>query len=143
MRKNNFLNLEKAKNLLIEKNCTLVLVNDNQIFESKERGVKPLIEKFKDDNSYEEFSVADKVVGKGAAFIYLLLKIKYIHAFIISKPALKILTENDVFITYDTLVDNIINRNKDGICPIEECVLNENNPKYAYNLIIEKLKNLK
>lgn len=63
--------------------------------------------------------LADKVVGKGAAALMVLGKIKEIHADIISRPALSMLKANHLTVTYTTLVDNITNRQGTGICPVE------------------------
>ena len=39
---------------------------------------------------------------------------------------------------YGTLVPNIINRDKTGICPMEEAVLGVDDIKKAYEILIEK-----
>ncbi|MBQ9781586.1 MAG: DUF1893 domain-containing protein [Clostridia bacterium] len=131
-----------AKERLIGGLFTLVGVNNETIFTSSERGIKPLLQLYESDRDYSQFSFADKAVGKGAAFLYLLLKVKKIHAVLISKPALDLLLQNGVSVFYDNLVENIINRKGDGICPIEQTVLKETDAKKAYLLIKEKLKTL-
>ena len=63
--------------------------------------------------------VADKVVGKGAAALMILGKVRAVHADVISEPALELLKESDVNVSYDRMVPNIINRKGNGICPVE------------------------
>ncbi len=133
-------NLEKAKKLLDEGSYTLVLVGDSKVETDTLRGVHPLLNRYGKD--YSEYSAADKVIGKGAALLYVLLKIKNIYCKTISKPALKVLEDNGISIIYDNLVDNIINHFKTGLCPIEQATMNIDDPKDAIPAIIAKLKEL-
>ena len=64
-------------------------------------------------------SVADKIVGKGAAALMALGKVKEVYADVISMPALHLLENADVPTRYGVLVTNIINRAGTGLCPIE------------------------
>ena len=89
-----------------------------------------------------EYSAADKVVGNGAAFLYVLLKIKEVHANIISKSACMTLKNNNIPVTYDTLVEAIRNRDNTGFCPIEEAVAGISSPDDALVAIRNKLKSL-
>lgn len=68
--------------------------------------------------------VADKVVGKGAAALMVTGKVKQMHADVISRPALSLLKSTEIAVTYSMLVDNIINRQGTGICPVEAMCLN-------------------
>ena len=129
----------KAKKLLEENGYTCVLLKDNKEFFSRERGVKPLLNLIDSQEDFSGFFASDKVVGKAASMLYILLKVKEIFAEVISEPALEILQKNGIKIFYNNLVKRIENRNKDGFCPMEEVVLNCNSPKSAYFLIKEKL----
>lgn len=135
-------NLLKAKNLLCNEEYTCVLCNREDIYTSNERGIKPLLDFYDSKTDFSGFSAADKVIGRGAAFIYILLGIKDIYAHIISKGAINIFKENGINIVYDTETEYIINRTKTGICPIEESVGNINNKTEALAAIRCKLKEL-
>ena len=135
-------NLEKAKQILSDGEYTCVLANEKITLSTKERGVKPLIKWLESSLDFHDFSAADKVIGKGAAFLYLLLGIKSIYAFVISTPALELLRERNVYVEYSQEVDNIINRQGTGICPFEEAVLPITDEKLAYQLIKEKMQSL-
>ncbi len=63
--------------------------------------------------------LADKVVGKGAAALMALGKIKELHADVISQPALDLLTKSGIKTAYDKVVPHIINRAGTGFCPVE------------------------
>ena len=135
-------NLEKAKQILSDGEYTCVLANEKITLSTKERGVKPLVKWLECSLDSHDFSAADKVIGKGAAFLYLLLGIKSIYAFVISTPALELLRERNVYVEYSQEVDNIINRQGTGICPFEEAVLPITDEKIAYQLIKEKMQSL-
>ena len=135
-------NLEKAQQILSDGQYTCVLANEKITLSTKERGVKPLVKWLESSLDFHDFSAADKVIGKGAAFLYLLLGIKSIYAFVISTPALELLRERNVYVEYSQEVDNIINRQGTGICPFEEAVLPITDEKIAYQLIKEKMQSL-
>ena len=135
-------NLERAKQILSDGEYTCVLANEKITLSTKERGVKPLVKWLESSLDFHDFSAADKVIGKGAAFLYLLLGIKSIYAFVISTPALELLRERNVYVEYSQEVDNIINRQGTGICPFEEAVLPITDEKLAYQLIKEKMQSL-
>lgn len=64
-------------------------------------------------------SVADKVVGKGAAALMAAARIKRVYADVISQPALHLLNAEGIDAEYATLVPHIINRAGTGMCPLE------------------------
>ena len=134
--------LLNAKNLLSTGKFTCVICKDETVYTSNLRGVRPLVEWYESNITLTNFSAADKVIGKATAFLYVLLDIKNVHANVISKPALKVLKESSIYVEYNTLVDNIINRTGDGICPFEKVVSNETNEMEAYKLIRLKMKEL-
>ncbi len=130
-------NLDKAKEML--KDNSLALVKNEKVYLSDLKGVKPLLDFLKNNVDLEGFSLADKVIGKGVAFLILKAKIKNVYTKIISKPALDLLIKNDIEVYYDLLIENIINRTKTDLCPIEKAVLDVNDVDIAYQKIINKL----
>ena len=136
-------NLIKAHKLMLNNNYTCVLVSNENCLISNKRGVKPLLEFLDTKEKFENFSAADRVIGKGAAFLYLLLKIKEIYAQVISESALELLKSNGVTVYYGEVVGRIQNRQKNGFCPIETAVLNVCNENEALNVIKETLKKIK
>ena len=134
--------LKKAKELLSTNEYTCVLCHGEKFYTSTQRGVKPLVDWLSSKTELRGFSAADKVVGKGAAFLYALLGVRAVYANVISRPALAVLLTHGIDTQYDTLAENIINRKGDGICPIESAVLEINEPREAYEAIIKKLSEL-
>lgn len=64
-------------------------------------------------------SIADKVVGKGAAAIMVCGSVKAVHAITISQAALTLLEEAGIQTTCDRCVPHIINRAGTDLCPVE------------------------
>lgn len=119
-----------------------VAYNGKQLLESKRRGVAPLLQWLEEKQELSGYGIADKVVGKGAAFLYVLLGATRLHAFVISQPALDVLLQHGVEVSYDTCVPAIRNRDNTGYCPIESVVLDCNEPEIALIQINKKIKEL-
>ncbi len=134
--------LENAKRQLLSGGYTCVLCGRSRQLTSQFRGVKPLVSWYHSGTDVSGFSAADKVVGRATAFLYVLLKVKAVYASVISRSALEVLAANGIDARYDTLVDNIINRRGDGICPFEEAVLDLQEPSQAYTAIRAKMAEL-
>ena len=134
--------LEKAKLLLDTTDNTCVLCSDHVIITDKRRGVRPLLDLIESNANVTDFAVADKVVGKAAAYLYCLLKVKCLYARVISEPALTVLHQVDICTEYDQLVPAIQNRSKDGFCPIESAVWNINSAEEALPAILDALAQL-
>ena len=76
----------------------------------------------------KDYSASDKVVGKAAAYLYMLLGVKRLFTQVISAPALEVLESENIEVSFGQVVENIKNRTGTGICPMESCVLNIDNP---------------
>lgn len=136
-------NLEKAKKLLKSSDYTCVICSNAETLISHKRGVAPLIEWLDERKNLKEYSAADKVVGNGAAFLYVLLEVKEIYANVISKSALETLNRHHITTTYHTLVEAIRNRDNTGFCPIETAVAGISSPDKAFTAIRSKLDEMK
>ena len=134
--------LDQAKNSLLKGECTCVLSNGEKGLFSTKRGVKPLLEWLDTGEDFSSFYAADKVVGMATAFLYVLLKVQGVYARVISKRGVQVLKNNAIFVEYEDVVENIINRKGDGVCPIESAVAVAKTSKEAYELIIATLAKL-
>ena len=121
---------------------TLVLDDGNALLTSKARGVAPLLAFLEEGNDLSAFRAVDKVVGKAAAFLYILLGIRSVFAITVSEEALRLLRENRIFVAYDSCVPRIRNREGTGFCPMESAVLNETDPLRALEKIKQTRKSL-
>ena len=136
-------NLEKAKNILSGSEYTCVICNDTDVHTSTLRGVAPLIKWLDSGMKLTSYSAADKVIGNGAAFLYVLLNVREVYAGVISKSAYKKLTQNNIPVQYDVMTEIIRNRSNTGQCPIEAAVSGITEPSEALSAIRNKLEDLK
>ena len=134
--------LTKAKNVLSDNNHRLVIINNNYITTSNERGVKSLLDLLDGETDISGAYAADKVVGKAAAMIYVLLGIKALYASVISEGAKAIIENHGIFLEYDEVVPYIINRRGDGMCPMEMAVGDELDPELAIQKVRKRLQEL-
>ena len=81
-------------------------------------------------------------MGKATAFLYQLLGVKEVYAHVMSKSALEVLKAAGIDAQYGKLVEHIINRKGDGICPFEAAVLDIRTADTARTAIREKMKEM-
>ena len=122
--------LERAKARLTG-NITCALCKENRLYKTQKRGVAPLLEWIELGVDLQGFSAADKVVGKAAAFLYVIMGVKSVYANVISEPALKTLQRFHVQTEYAQIVPSIRNRTNTGFCPMETAVWEIDEPMTA------------
>lgn len=130
--------LKRAKSLLAEGGWTCVLCREGEILTSRERGVAPLLSWLDGGSDLSGFSAADKVVGKAAAFLYVLLGVKEVYAPVMSQPAWDTLEKQGIPPSCDTLAPAIRNRAGTGFCPMETAVREIDDPAEALAAIRAK-----
>ncbi len=135
--------LEKAKEILKSNDYTCVFCKADIVYTSEKRGVVPVLEKIEQKESLSGFSVADKVIGKAAAMLFHLAGVSFLYGEIMSVPAKEYLEKTSICFSYDTLVERIINRNGDGLCPMESAVYNVDDMHEGYKAIKNKMNELR
>ena len=84
------------------------------------RGVSDLYRLYTSDSRFlKSAEIADKVVGRAAAALMILGGVKRIHTDVISSLALSLFQGAGVEVDFDEEVPHIINRKRDGWCPLE------------------------
>ncbi len=136
-------NLERAKGVLRNSPFTCVAIGDEDRLSTTERGVSPLLSWLDEGIFLEGYAVADRVVGKGAAMLYALLRPAELHAEVMSRGAFELLQVHGIRASYDTLVDGIRNRTNTGPCPMEDAVGDITDPQEALVAMRERLKLLR
>ena len=131
--------LARAKSLLTGR-VTCAIVRGEHAETSELRGVAPLLAWLGGD--FAGYSAADKVVGRAAAFLYVLLGVKALYAAVLSKPAAEVLSAHGITFCYGELTERIVNRTGDGLCPMESATLAETDPARALEKIKAKLQEL-
>ena len=131
---------QKAKEEYNSGKYTLVICKDEDIIKSDVTGIRPVMNLIDSKKDYKGYSAADKIVGRAAAFLYTLLQVKNLYGETMSKGAVEILKNAGIYYEYKTLTDCIENRQKTGMCPMDEAVKDIDNPKDAYEAIRNKIK---
>ena len=113
--------LKQLRHILHTTNCSCVIANGDKIESFYQRGIKDLYELLHSNRSLlEGATIADKVIGKGAAALMIAGGVTMVYADVISEPAMELFKQHSIKVEYDKKVANIINRRGDGICPVEE-----------------------
>lgn len=131
--------LKSACSLLKSGGYTCVVCREDVVHTATERGVKPLLNWVDTGLNLNGFSAADRVVGRGAAFLYCLLGVREVYAHVMSRPAAEVLEHHGIAVFSGTLVDGIINRKGTGPCPFEDAVLAIDDAQTALRAIRAKM----
>ncbi|MBQ5857050.1 MAG: DUF1893 domain-containing protein [Bacteroidales bacterium] len=136
------MNIYELKDILLKENHTIVIYkSDASVVVSDDRGVAPLMKLLKENKEQlRDSMIADKVIGKAAALLMVYGKVKEVFTPTISVPAIEVFKNHNVKITYDKIVERIINRKGDGLCPMETLCLNTDNPEEAFFKVNEFIK---
>ena len=128
--------------LVSTEGATCVAVRNGEVMLAREHGVKPLLQWISEGRSFKGWSVADKVVGKAPALLYVQLKPTAVFATVMSEDARNVLMENEIDCGCGELVPFIVNRAGDGQCPIDSCVAGISDPREAERAIRECVRRM-
>ena len=135
--------LYKAREILDNEGYTCVITDGEHTYTSKRRGVAPLLDLIDKKTHLSGFCAADKVVGAGAAYLYVLMGISALWAAVLSENAKSILTQHGIDFYCGECVPFIINRTRDGVCPMESAVKDATSPEDALAKMKEALSKMK
>jgi Domain of unknown function (DUF1893). len=129
--------MKQAKALLKQTEAVCVLVReDGTVLQSELSGVRPLLEWLGQGGCIlTDACIADKVVGKAAALLMLHGGIGEVYAELLSDSAAVCLEHARVPFTYGEKVPCILNRDRTGMCPMEQRCLNIGSPREAYEAL--------
>ena len=102
-------NIEKAKERL-KNGASLVLYDGKEFIEENGKGLSPLLKLLSERNDLSRFCAADKIIGKAAAMLFSLLKIKSVYGEVLSRKAIPILEKYGINYSFGTVTDSIKNR---------------------------------
>jgi hypothetical protein len=130
--------LEIASKRLNQKNVNLVVVKDGKVlFETESHGLNDLVKAINQlQSSMKGSSVADRIVGRAAALLFVFSGVSAVFAATISDGGIEILDNNNVFHEFEKRVPRILNLKKTDVCPFEKLVAELSSPQEAY----ERLK---
>ena len=113
--------MEHLKEILDREGCSLVIRSQGKEQCYWKRGVADLLHLLHNEpDELHQAQLADKVIGKGAAALMVLGGVKEVYAHVISQPALQLLEDAGVSVSYSQCVEHIINRAGTDWCPVEK-----------------------
>ncbi|MDD3693282.1 MAG: DUF1893 domain-containing protein [Oscillospiraceae bacterium] len=131
--------MKKAKQVLHEGGHTFVLVNGEKQYTSTLTGITPVLCLIKDSPEFLiGATVADKVVGKSAALLFVFAGVSEVYADVISSLALPVLHDAGLKIKYSKKVPFIKNRAGTGMCTMEKSVVEISEPAEGFRILKEK-----
>ncbi|PMP83943.1 MAG: hypothetical protein C0175_00950 [Caldisericum exile] len=136
-----------VKKAIIDAKLNLAIFEENElIYSDAKSGISPIFNFVKENlnkvDNLKNLYIGDRIVGKAGAMLTVLLKPHYIYAHVLSKSGKEILERYKINFEFGTLTDYIINRDKTGLCPFENAVLNIEDPLVAIIEIEKTLKKL-
>ena len=116
---------------------------DGRLKEFRRQGVADLFQLLTSEPAFlQGATMADRVVGRGAALLMVKGGVKEVFTFVLSQPALDVFRQAGITVTYDTLQPNIINRTGTDICPVEKLTADTADPDEAFRRIGEFLNKM-
>ena len=127
-----------AAKRLSQKSLSLVVVKNGEVlFETESHGLGDLIRAINQlKSSMKGSSVADRIVGRAAALLFVYSGVSAVFAVTISDGGIEILKNNNVFHEFEKRVPRILNLKKTDVCPFEKLVAELSSPEVTY----ERLK---
>lgn len=135
------MNSDTAKSYL-KGTITCAALHDDTVYTSEKTGIQPMMDWISEQVDLRGFHIADRIVGKAAAMLFVKAGIASVYAEVLSVPAKTYLESHGIPVTFQTLTQRIINRNGNGICPMEETVLHIEDAEEGYLALQQKLSEL-
>lgn len=130
--------MQELQQLLNQSGTTCVIRHEGEIRVFQNRGIQDLYTLYQTEPRFlKKASVADKVIGKAAATILLLGGVTELYTPLISDLALELLTASPMKISYEHRVSHIINRQRNGWCPLEKATHQLKAPDEIWNAITQ------
>ena len=122
-------------------NFSCVIRKGGVVREFSRRGVVDLYELLVRDAAFLHGSdLADKVIGKGAAALMVKGGVDRVYTDVISTPAVALLEKHGVKVSFKETTDRIINRQGNGLCPVETLCINLQSVNEMYEVITNFIK---
>ena len=136
--------LKIAKSMLGTDGIVFVAVKNTKVlFTSSKRGIQAFFDALNAcGETLQDCSIADKVIGKAALLLACHMGAAKAYTPLASQHAVDTAAGQNIRLEYDRCVPYIINRNNDGMCPMEHAVRNIENPTEAFHILTETLQTL-
>jgi predicted Fe-Mo cluster-binding NifX family protein len=126
--------LEIAKTELYEDNLTLAIVkNGSLLYSTKDSRISGFLDAIdKLGGQLEGASLADKIAGRAIALLCVYAGIDQVYAAVVSRRALPVFKQYRILVSWNELVENVLDEKKNGMCPFEQAAAQLSQPQAAY-----------
>ena len=121
---------------------TICLCRRGEILFDDGRGISPMMKFIVADRDLRGYCVADLIVGKAAAMLFVKAGIAEVYGETMSEAGARYLKAHGIPFDYGTPVEKIINRKGDDICPMEKTVADITDPEEGYKALKQKVLEL-
>lgn len=121
---------------------SICLCRDENIIIDDGKGISPMMKFIAEGRNLCGYSVADLIVGKAAAMLFVKAGIAEVYAETMSKAGAEFLKASGIPFSYGTLAEKIINRRGDDICPMEKTVTDIPDAEAGYEALRNKIREL-
>ena len=130
--------LDELKQRFKERGYACLIVKDGEeLFSSTARGIFPVVQGVpKMKGAY----LADKIIGRAAALICVHGGILAVYADLMTESAAEIFSEYNILFEAEKIVEKILNREKNGLCPFEILAQDTTCPKQMLGRAALKLQ---
>ena len=122
---------------------SICLCRGGEFFTDDGRGISPMMRFISEVRNLSGYSVADVIVGKAAAMLFVKAGIVSVHGRVMSESGKAFLETHGIPCSHDVLTDRIINRKGTDICPMEKTVADIDDPETAYTALAKKIAELR
>ena len=120
--------LEAARRMILDGRAECVLVKDGR--ETRKGDMADAV-------------IVDKVVGRAAAAIAICGKARHVHGEVMSEDAAEFLKAHGITSGCTLPVPRILNRKRDGLCPLEQSVAGIDDPEQALAALKNKIESFR
>nr|WP_316615437.1 DUF1893 domain-containing protein [uncultured Ruminococcus sp.] len=122
---------------------SICLCRDGEYFTDDGRGISPMIRLIEEGRDLHGYAVADIIVGKAAAMLFIKAGIREVYGEVMSRAGYDCLQQHDIPCAYGKLTEKIINRKGDGICPMEQTVALIDDPEEGTIALQQRMMELR
>lgn len=118
---------------------SICLCKNGFFFTDDARGISPMMNYIAQGKDLNGYCVADVIVGKAAAILFVKAGIIQVHGKVMSEAGKLFLDRYNISNSFDALTDYIINRKETDICPMERAVMQIDDIELGYKALMEKI----
>ena len=121
---------------------SICLCKDGEWFADEGRGISPMMRFIREKHDLNGYCVADVIVGKAAAMLFVKAGIREVYGEVMSKSGYDYLNAHNIPCAYGMSAEKIINRSGDGICPMEQTVADIEDYEEGYIALRKRLSQM-